>query len=577
METKAPISQRPLGRVSTVLLGGLAGLSFGVGVAGCNTPDAGEATGTASEALVATISGTIADAQGRPLNGVRVQLNGRTMATQTTGNPGTYSFALNIPQATASWSVQPTRTGCTFNPTVVNLNNINGSRVANFTGTGAGCVGVAQTPTVNATDPGPRPGPAGAGTALAGLTAQEQALFDGSQEAFEEVDSVQGDGAVNEIGQTEDGKGLGPTFNANACAACHAEPAVGGTSPGMNSRINPVTNPQIAIAHLRGATNVVTSFITAAGPMREARFPVAAGGGVADLFTIQGRNDAMGCTLAQPNFAAQQASGDIIFRIATPTFGLGLMENTPDLTLSANLAANAATKASLGISGRLNTSGNDGTVTKFGWKAQNKSLVIFAGEAYNVEQGVSNEVFTNERSAVAGCVLNGSPEDHTNNGGVDEGSPAEVSSDAVLFAAFMRLSAAPTPAAPTASTTNGLAVFNAVGCAQCHTPSLTTGPSPTMALNSVTYNAFTDIAVHNMGSLADGVPQGGAGADEFRSAPLWGAGQRLFFLHDGRTANIVAAVQAHFSTGSEANTTISNLAARSATDQQDLINFLRSL
>ena len=92
----------------------------------------------------------------------------------------------------------------------------------------------------------------------------------------------------------------------------------------------------------------------------------------------------------------------------------------------------------------------------------------------------------------------------------------------------------------------------------------------------MTYSAFTDIAIHNMGTLADRVPQGAAASDEFRSAPLWGAGQRLFFLHDGRTTNMVAAVQAHFSTGSEANQTITNLAARSAADQQDVINFLRS-
>ena len=494
------------------------------------------------------------------------------MATQTTGAPGTYSFALNVPDAIASWSVQPSRTGCTFNPTVANLNNINGSRVQNFTGSGTTCVGVAQAVTINATDPGPRPGAAGAGTPLPGLTAQELALFTGSQEAFEEVDSVSGDGVM-----AEDGKGLGPTFNGNSCAMCHGQPAVGGTSPGLQSPQNPVPNPQIALATKRGAQNTIPSFISATSPAREARFPVAAGGGVAGLFTIRGRDDAPGCTLAQPNFAAQVASGDIIFRIATPVFGTGLMENTPDLALSANLAANAAQKAARGVSGKLNTSGNDGTVTKFGWKAQNKSLMIFAGEAYNVEQGVSNEAFTNERSAVPGCVFNGSPEDHTNNGGVDEGSPAEVSSDAVLFAAFMRLLAPPTPAAPTASTTNGLAVFTAVGCADCHTPSLTTGPSPVAALNNVTYSPFSDIAVHNMGSLADDVPQGGAGADEFRSAPLWGAGQRLFFLHDGRTANIVQAVQAHFSTGSEANTSVQNLAGQSATNQQDVINFLRSL
>ena len=73
------------------------------------------------------------------------------------------------------------------------------------------------------------------------------------------------------------------------------------------------------------------------------------------------------------------------------------MESTPDATFISNLAANAATKSSLGINGRLQFSGNDGTVSKFGWKAQNKSLLIFSGEAYNVEMGVTNEAFPQER------------------------------------------------------------------------------------------------------------------------------------------------------------------------------------
>jgi CxxC motif-containing protein (DUF1111 family) len=525
---------------------------------------------TTTGELVATISGTITDAQGRPLAGVTVQLNGRTMATQTTGNAGTYSFALNVAGTTASWSVQPARNGCTFNPTVANLNNINGSRVQNFTGSGTTCVGAAavQCTAVAAADPGPRAGQAGAGSPLPGLTTQELALFVGAQTAFEEVDSVSGDGVNG-----EEGKGLGPTFNGNSCKMCHQQPASGGSSPGLQSPQNPIPNPQIALATLRGATNAIPSFISTTTPTREARFPIAAGGGVAGLFSNRGRTDAPGCALGQPNFAAQVASGDIIFRIPTPTYGTGLMENMPDLALAANLT----TPHVFPVSGRLNTSGNDGTVTKFGWKAQNKSLVIFAGEAYNVEQGVSNENFTNERSAVAGCVFNGSPEDHTNNGGLDAGSPADVSSDTVLFAAFMRFLAPPNAADPDGSVTAGRAVFLAVGCGDCHTPSLTTGPSPYAALNNVTFEPFSDIAVHNMGTLADGVPQGGAAADEFRSAPLWGVGQRLFFLHDGRTANLVTAINSHCSTGSEANTSVNALAARSATDRQNLVNFLRSL
>ena len=168
-----------------------------------------------------------------------------------------------------------------------------------------------------------------------------------------------------------------------------------------------------------------------------------------DLFTIKGRSDATGCNLAQPDFATAVSTHNVIFRIPTPTFGLGLVEDTPDSTLAANLAATAAARAALGIGGRLNTTGNDGTVTRFGWKAQNKSLLIFAGEAYNVEQGVSNEVFPNERSAVPGCIYNPSPEDSTNLTDPDFHVPVStlgrLSSDTVDFALFMKLLAPPQP------------------------------------------------------------------------------------------------------------------------------------
>jgi CxxC motif-containing protein (DUF1111 family) len=122
------------------------------------------------------------------------------------------------------------------------------------------------------------------------------------------------------------------------------------------------------------------------------------------------------------------------------------VEATPDSTLLANLAANRQIKSQLGISGAPNSSGNDGTVTRFGWKAQNKSLMVFAGEAYNVEQGVSNEAFVNERSAVTGCVYNGSPEDVTkmvDDSGNRTGKVQPMSCELVKFAEVVSLSAPP--------------------------------------------------------------------------------------------------------------------------------------
>jgi len=270
----------------------------------------------------------------------------------------------------------------------------------------------------------------------------------------------------------------------------------------------------------------------------------------------------------------------VIFRIPTPTFGLGLVEATPDSTLQANLGANRWIKSQLGIGGALNTSGNDGTVTRFGWKAQNKSLMIFAGEAYNVEQGVSNEAFGNERAAVAGCVYNGSPEDATkmSDNGSPTGTAAALSSDLVNFAGFMRLTAPPTPAAMSSSAKNGASLFSSVGCALCHTTTLTTGMSKFAGMSNLTYHPFSDFALHHMGSrLSDGINQGAAGPDQFRTAPLWGVGQRLFFLHDGRTSDLLQTIQAHSSSGSEANNVIRRFNSLSRSQMQDVLNFLRSL
>ncbi len=409
------------------------------------------------------------------------------------------------------------------------------------------------------------------------LNFTEQLLFNQASNVFQEVDSVSGTIA------NETGVGLGPTFNGNSCAMCHTQPAVGGSSPGLRSPQASTPNPQVALATLHGANNRVPSFITVDGPVREARFisgPSGLDGGVHGLFTIAGRSDAPGCGLAQPDFATQLNNHNVIFRIPTPTFGLGFVENTPDAALQANLVANQGQKGPLGIAGRLNTSGNDGTVTRFGWKAQNKSLLIFAGEAYNVEQGVSNEAFPNERAAVAGCIFNATPEDSTNIGTVRTsfGSASKTSSDVVNFAMFMRLSAPPSPTTNSPSERNGSTQFNNIGCVLCHTSSLTTAASPFTGMSSQAYHPYSDFAIHHMGSdLSDGVRQGAAGPDEFRTAPLWGIGQRLFFLHDGRTSDLLQAIQAHASAGSEANAVVGAFEALSPSQKQDILNFLRSL
>jgi len=123
-------------------------------------------------------------------------------------------------------------------------------------------------------------------------------------------------------------------------------------------------------------------------------------------------------------------------------------------------------------------------------------------------------------------------------------------------------------------------MFSAIGCATCHnpTPGTTQVSNFVPALSQASVPAFSDLEIHHMGAgLADNVSQGSAGGDEFRTAPLWGLGQRIFLLHDGRAKDLLQAIQAHAGQGSEANTVEQNFNNLSPSQQQDLLNFLRSL
>jgi len=213
-------------------------------------------------------------------------------------------------------------------------------------------------------DPGVRGGAPGAGQALPGVTGQELEYFNAGLADFAEAEEVD--------------EGMGPRMNLDSCGGCHAQPAIGGTSPAIN--------PQVAFA---GTNDKLPSFLQIDGPVREARFvrnpDGTADGGVHALFTIKGRPGADGCSIDQPDFATAMANKNVIFRIPTPVFGAGLIEMISDSALAGNLASNLTAKSALGIRGRLNFqvagrtvtgqtnhNGNDGTVARSGWKAQNK-------------------------------------------------------------------------------------------------------------------------------------------------------------------------------------------------------------
>jgi hypothetical protein len=490
-------------------------------------------------------------------------------------------------------------------------------------------------------DPGVRQGPPGAGAPLKGLTPIELSMFnEGLQRAIqlEAVCDICSDltlGAfidptLAKLVTKTNSAGLGTRFNGDQCLGCHNQPVLGGSGGFM------VPNPQDPPAHFRkpenpmfdlfphrkGATNTVPSFIHQYGPIREVRFVKkpdgTPDGGVHQLFTIVGRSDifpagqANTCTaeaLPSTDFETQLANGNLRFRIPTQLFGLGILDGIQDREILGRHDATAALRHELGILGVPNRSGNDGTITRFGWKAQNKSITIFAGEAYNAEMGITNDLFTQAVDESPLCTVEKSePNDITRMDPDDSRNqsffnPLHEVPDWLMFGLFMRFLDAPQPVAFSASAQRGRQLFGTgpdspgIGCVACHSATMVTPPrSETEALQSLTVHPYTDLLIHHMGKgLADDITQGAATGDMFRTTPLWGVGQRIFFLHDGRTADLLQAIQAHHSLGgecengdndarsspcygpSEANEVIRRFNQLSAKDQQAILDFLRSL
>jgi len=474
---------------------------------------------------------------------------------------------------------------------------------------------------VEARDPGPRPNPdTPFPRPVRGLNPNEAALF---KESLLRVSELEGTcetcsqqppnvppidpdpGNPLSPRKLVNSAGMGPVFNADQCFICHSQPQIGGSSPQKN--------PAHLIAHRLGGTNHVPAFEALEGAFRETRFKFkpdgTRDGGVHSLFTVQGRSDAPECELGQPDFPAEVQRRNIAFRIPLQLFGLGLIESIQDRAILENMNADREAKRELGIAGHPNMVANNGTISRFGWKAQNASITMFAGEAYNVEMGISNDLFPIARSEIDGCNVAYEPFDIPRTELALYDNPLKIMPAWLMFTEFMRFVDAPRPIPLTSRTQRGKELFALVGCALCHTPAFKTpgtaapqlpaqeiGPH-SVALRGQTVNLYSDLLLHHMGAtLADNVIQGNAGPDEFRTTPLWGLGQRLFFLHDGRTSDLLIAIRDHRSdehseggdnpardsqsTGygpSEANRVIRRFDALTPDEQQAILDFLRAL
>lgn len=491
-------------------------------------------------------------------------------------------------------------------------------------------------------DPGVRKGPPGGGNPLPGLTDIELSIFNEGLQRALQLEAVCDDCADLTLGTFVDpakGKlvtqtnsaGLGTRFNGDQCLSCHNQPALGGSGGLMvpnpqdpPNRQRVPENPMFdLIPHRKGATNSVPSFIAQYGPIREVRFASrpdgTPDGGVHQLFTVVGRSDIFPpdqintCNireLPRTDFETQYRRGNLRFRIPLQLFGLGILDGIQDREILLRHQETAALRLALGIGGTPNRSGNDGTIARFGWKAQNKSITMFAGEAYNVEMGVTTDLFPQAVDESPACTaVKSEPNDITRTDGDDSRNqsffnPLHEIADWVMFGLFMRFLDAPAPAPLTESAQHGKQLFGTdasnpgVGCVLCHTATMVTpARSETVALQNLTAHAYSDLLVHHMGSgLADDITQGVATGDMFRTTPLWGLGQRTFLLHDGRTDDLMQAIAAHESTAapclivsenhakssrcygpSEANGVVHNFNALSASDKQAVLDFLRSL
>jgi CxxC motif-containing protein (DUF1111 family) len=364
------------------------------------------------------------------------------------------------------------------------------------------------------------------GDPLPGVTALEFEEFRIGLDDFKEVETVE--------------DGLGPAFNGTSCAACHNIPAVGG--------IGLVLETRVAHRHDDGTASGLD----------------AAGNTLLHLFSVPPH-------LCQP--VIPDGVNVVARRAPIPLFGAGLIEAIPDDTLLA--LEDPFDRDGNGVRGRaaiiVDVATGARRVGRFGWKAQQATLLAFSGDAYRNEMGITNDLFPRDYAlgisdeTMKRCDLRPEPEDVRNpltrRRGIDN------------FESFMRLLAPVGRGLVDDTVRDGERIFQAVGCAACHVPALMTGPSANPLFNRKPVSLFSDLLLHDIGT-GDGIPQASARPEEMRTPALWGLRLRRPLLHDGSAATIEDAIDRHQREGELARKGVAGLRAD---DRARLMAFLRSL
>jgi CxxC motif-containing protein (DUF1111 family) len=363
------------------------------------------------------------------------------------------------------------------------------------------------------------------GDPLPRLSSDERARFVAGLAAFQVVDTLS--------------TGLGPVFNDNACAACHNVGAIGGGNTRLETRFGSLVN---------GVFDPMVEF-----------------GG--SLIQEQGIG-----LLGGVNFVGEVVPPQatvVAHRRTTPLFGLGLVDNVPDMILQQVAAMEMAqTPATAGrVNMVLDAASGQMRAGRFGWKCQQATLLTFSGDAYLNEMGITTPLFPVENCPRGNCALLLNP-------GLPAVPNEPDNDDIQAFTDFMTFLAPPPAGSSMSDARQGANIFTQIGCANCHLPTLQTGRNASAALDRVSFAPFSDFLLHDMGSLGDGIAQNGAGPTEMRTAPLWGVRLLTTFLHDGRATTLADAILAHDGQGRDAR---NRFAALNRDQRSRLIAFLNSL
>lgn len=333
--------------------------------------------------------------------------------------------------------------------------------------------------------------------------------------------------------------GLGPLFNANGCATCHAAPAVGGVGPQIETHATAFVADDCEEFHDINGGSVVqdssTPLLLAAGIDGEPVLPQATGTG----------------------------------RRTTPDlFGFGLLEAVADEEILRR--ADPDDRNHDGISGRATIippeePGGETLIGRFGKKGQLPDLLDFVTDAFIYEQGITSEDEPEEQ-LVAGNPL---PP------GVDPAPDPEISEAGIAdVVRFVQLLAPPQALRLNWLGEQGKRIFSEIGCSSCHVPALRTGRHELRALSFRVVHAYSDLLLHDMGPELADICNGEATPAEFRTEPLMGVRFSTTFLHDGRAGSIEQAIRLHGGEGSRARDKFSRLSSR----QRDaLLRFVKSL